>query len=169
MKLDDYIRAHREELNSGEPSDRVWNGIEKTIFPRSVHWHSVALWRAAAIVLFGVSSFLVILLIPQRSGRTDGQDFSELTQFYSGEIAEKMALINSFDNRLDEEQYTQEMRKLEAMYLVLAGELKRKPSRELRDAVVLNMLVRIDLLNQQIKLLEDARQAGPATPPPIGV
>lgn len=169
MQLDDYIRAHRDQLNSREPSERVWKGIEHRLFPAPSSWNTVAVWRAAAILLLGTCAFLVILLLPSRAVRRDGHELSELTQFYTAEIAKKTALISSFDNRLDEEPYTQEMRKLEAMYLVLADELKRKPSRELRDAVVLNMLVRIDLLNQQIKRLEDARQAGPAAPPPIGV
>jgi hypothetical protein len=36
--------------------------------------------------------------------------------------------------------------------------MKIKPSEKVKDALILNMLVRIDLLNQQIKKLEDSRK-----------
>ena len=34
--------------------------------------------------------------------------------------------------------------------------MRAKPSEKVRDALILNMLIRIDLLNQQIKRLEDS-------------
>ena len=46
------------------------------------------------------------------------------------------------------------LKKLEAMYLVLKDEMKRRPSQDVRDALVLNLLVRIDLINQQLNKLD---------------
>ncbi|HEX5171206.1 MAG TPA: hypothetical protein VFW11_18645, partial [Cyclobacteriaceae bacterium] len=49
---------------------------------------------------------------------------------------------------------TNDFRQLEAMYLVLKEEMKIRPSKKVKDALVLNLLVRIDLLNQQLHKLE---------------
>lgn len=44
------------------------------------------------------------------------------------------------------------------MYEVLREEMKASPSEKVKDALILNMLIRIDVLNQQIKKLEDLRK-----------
>lgn len=36
--------------------------------------------------------------------------------------------------------------------------MNTRPSKEIRDALILNILVRIDLLNQQIERLEDLKK-----------
>jgi hypothetical protein len=41
------------------------------------------------------------------------------------------------------------------MYLVLKEEMKTRPSQKVKDALVLNLLVRIDLLNQHLQRLEE--------------
>jgi hypothetical protein len=40
------------------------------------------------------------------------------------------------------------------MYMVLKEEMKASPSEKVKDALVLNLLVRIDLLNQRLHKLE---------------
>lgn len=167
MKLDEFVRAHRDQLDSLEPRHGVWKRIDSTLFPSQLGWNSVVFWRVAAIVLFGACAFLLGQRQSSPGALSQSHDLTELTQFYSSEIAKKAALISTFENRLDQDQFSQELRKLEAMYLVLEEEMKRKPSREVKDALVLNMLVRIDLLNQQIKKLEDTRSAAAA--PTVGV
>ena len=56
--------------------------------------------------------------------------------------------------KLTKNKITQNLKKLEAMYLVLKDEMKRRPSQDVRDALVLNLLVRIDLINQQLNKLD---------------
>ena len=45
------------------------------------------------------------------------------------------------------------------MYLVLREQMKSHPSEKVKDALILNLLVRIDLLNQQIEYIEDSKKA----------
>jgi len=40
----------------------------------------------------------------------------------------------------------------------MSEEMKKHPSEKVKEALVLNMLVRIDLLNQQIQKLEDSKK-----------
>jgi hypothetical protein len=55
--------------------------------------------------------------------------------------------------------FTQDFQQLEAMYLVLKEEMHTHPSQKVKDALVLNLLVRIDLLNQQLHSLEKGYKA----------
>jgi hypothetical protein len=85
-------------------------------------------------------------------------EFMDLETFYSSQIAEKVALINDIDALGENDPFTQDFQKLDAMYQVLREEMKNHPSEKVKDALVLNLLVRIDLLNQQIKKLEDSKR-----------
>ena len=50
--------------------------------------------------------------------------------------------------------FTQDYQKLDAMYQVLKEEMKLHPSKKVKDALILNFLIRIDLLNQQLHELD---------------
>ena len=67
-------------------------------------------------------------------------------------------MIDDFGGSFEGEEFTQDFEKLDAMYQVLRDELKVRPTEKVRDALILNILVRIDLLNQQIQKLEDTRE-----------
>jgi hypothetical protein len=63
--------------------------------------------------------------------------------------------INEWDA---DEDFTPDIQKLDAMYQVLREQMKINPSEKVKDALILNMLVRIDLLNQQIHKLEQSKE-----------
>ncbi|HZY79797.1 MAG TPA: hypothetical protein VFE50_09755 [Cyclobacteriaceae bacterium] len=161
-KLRDFIKNNRDAFDSKEPSDRVWAGIEKDVFgKKSISlWNSVNIWRAAAIIFFGLSAYLFVSNKPYQQKRELSKiqtEFKDLESFYGGQIAEKVAFIDDL-NGYEDDQFTQDVEKLDAMYEVLREEMKTSPSEKVKDALILNMLVRIDLLNQQIKKIEDSRK-----------
>ena len=86
------------------------------------------------------------------------QEFTDVESFYTAQILEKVTLISN-EGPFADDSFTQDLQKLEAMYTVLAEEVKKRPSDRVKDAIVLNMLVRIDLLNQQIQKLEESKRA----------
>jgi hypothetical protein len=83
-------------------------------------------------------------------------EFIDLESYYSSQITEKKLLVTQFqsDTGLTEDEVTQNLQKLEAMYQVLKLEMDKRPSTDVKDALVLNLLVRIDLLNQQLNKLD---------------
>ncbi|HWA35051.1 MAG TPA: hypothetical protein VG737_13010, partial [Cyclobacteriaceae bacterium] len=119
----------------------------------------VGLWRSAAILLMGISVFLFITRQGNLPLRAMGvsQEFTDVESYYSAQIMEKAALISN-EGLFVDDSFTQDLQKLEAMYAVMADEMKRHPSEKVKDALVLNMLVRIDLMNQQIQKLEESKQ-----------
>ena len=155
--LKNFIDENRSSFDNREPGENVWQRIRASL-PQSLSrqlWNSAAVWRAAAVVLLGLSVFLLANRQP-RVERTEvaksQAEFADLESFYSRQIAEKVQLIGSYDR--DDEQFTQDFQKLDAMYQVLREEMKNHPGEKVKDALVLNLLIRIDLLNQQINKLE---------------
>jgi hypothetical protein len=70
------------------------------------------------------------------------------------QIAMKESLIDDFRQTEGLNGFTMDFKQLEAMYSVLKEEMKVRPSQKVKDALILNLLVRIDLLNQQLHKIE---------------
>lgn len=166
--LKEFINKNREEFDDKHPKESAWKTISENL-PEGKEvslWNSVMVWRAAAVVFMGLSAFLLINNVSSSKEKSadaisDRQlqgEFQDVESFYSDEIAKKVALIDDFGGSFADDEFTQDFEKLDAMYQVLRDQLKTNPSEKVRDALILNILVRIDLLNQQIKRLEDMRK-----------
>jgi hypothetical protein len=156
--IEDFIRQNREAFDDQEPSARNWKKIEAALpAQRPGWWQSVTLWRAAAILFMGLSAYL---LLPREwklhaaPERVALKEFTDVEAYYVKEISNKVALIDGFQRNEGLNGFTQDFQQLEAMYMVLKEEMHKRPSEQVKDALVLNLLVRIDLLNQQLHLLE---------------
>jgi hypothetical protein len=169
-RLEEFINEHRSEFDNREPSDRVWSKIRRDAesasrdsagksFGRGL-FTAVSIWRAAAILFFGLSAYLLITnqYTQKREVSKLQLEFRDLESFYGNQIAEKAAFIDKLETAYDDDQFSQDVQKLEAMFEVLKEEMKTSPSEQVKDALILNMLIRIDLLNEQIKKLEDLRK-----------
>ena len=99
------------------------------------------------------------LLIPKNAENSIAKDntsseFDDVEAFYIRQISEKVEMIDEFQKSEGLNGFTHDFQQLEAMYMVLKEEMKTSPSQKVKDALVLNLLVRIDLLNQQLHKLE---------------
>jgi len=160
-ELKNFIDNNRSAFDDHRPPEKIWSAIESALpgMRKRSLWNSVSLWRAAAILFLGLSVYFFMTKTLQRNeGALSQVEFTDLELFYSSQIAEKVALINDIDAPGESDLFTQDFQRLDAMYQVLREEMKNRPSEKVKDALVLNLLVRIDLLNQQIKKLEDSRR-----------
>jgi hypothetical protein len=161
-----FVRKNRDAFDHREPSGKVWAGIEAGVKTDVRWWNSVVLWRVAAVLFMGLSVFLIVSK-PTGVKRSEVAklqgEFRDVESFYKDQIAEKVALIENYEDSYEDDNFTQDLQKLDAMYQILRDEMKTKPSEKVKDALVLNMLVRIDLLNQQIKKLEDTNKKTDST------
>lgn len=157
-KLEDFVRQNRTAFDDREPSDKVWNSIESEIGfkAKTSFWNSVSIWRAAAILFMVLSAYLMFPKkdSAQRSDTVALTEFNDVESFYTKQISEKVDLIDDFKRNEGLNGFTRDFEQLEAMYMVLKEEMKSRPSAKVKDALVLNLLVRIDLLNQQLHKLE---------------
>lgn len=156
-QLDDFIRQNRSAFDSKEPSGKVWRNIEASMnFGSASLWNSIVLWRAAAIVFMALSAYLLLpkqIFTAQRS-EVAASEFRDVEAYYFQQISEKVELIDGFKKNEGLNGYTQDFKQLEAMYMILKEEMRTRPSQKVKDALVLNLLVRINLLNQQLQKLE---------------
>jgi len=86
-------------------------------------------------------------------------EFHDVEAFYIQEISDKVKLIDNFKRADGLNGFTHDFHQLEAMYMVLKEEMKASPSDKVKDALVLNLLIRIDLLNQELHKLERERKS----------
>ena len=162
--MDDFLSNNKNEFDERTPSAKIWSRIERTLFGSGSNisfWNSVSVWRAAAVMLFGLALFQFLNTkgpILNQQARMDLQDFVDVESYYAAQISEKVALISN-EGLFEDDSFSQDVQKLEAMYAILAEDMKRHPSEKVKDAMVLNMLVRIDLLNQQIQKLEEKKRS----------
>jgi hypothetical protein len=162
--LKKFVDQHRAEFDNREPGEEAWKKIDAELKDgkKASLWNNVALWRAAAVLFLGLSVFFFLTgnnSLAKRSEVAEIQtEFQDLESFYTDQIAEKVSLIGDIESFEGDDQYSQDIQKLEAMYQVLREQMKSQPSQKVKDALILNLLVRIDLLNQQLKKLEDSRK-----------
>lgn len=156
-KLEDFIKNNRAAFDDKEPPDKVWRTIDASLqLKKHSLWNSLVLWRAAAAIFMGLS---IYLLLPKNMMSSSNQqevlqEFRDVEEFYVQQISDKVKLIDEYERMEGLNGFTNDFRQLEAMYMVLKEEMKVRPSRKVKDALVLNLLVRIDLLNQQLHKLE---------------
>lgn len=162
--LKEFVDKNREAFDNKTPSEKVWKKVEANLPQMKLVslWNSAALWRIAAALFMGVS---VVLFLSKQDKTAEKEmayqlkgEFKDVESFYTDEIAKRVALIDDFGGSFENDQFTQDFEKLDAMYQVLRDELIARPNEKLRDALILNILVRIDLLNQQIKKLEESKE-----------
>jgi hypothetical protein len=160
--LKDFVNQSRKSFDDKQPREEAWRKVESNLPRKSVSmWNSVAIWRAAAILLLGVCSYLALAPREGKENKAEtanelkGQ-FNDLEVFYTNQIVEKKELVSNFqiETGYTEDEITQNLQKLDAMYQVLKEQMELKPSKDISDALVLNLLVRIDLLNQQLNKLD---------------
>jgi hypothetical protein len=159
--LKDFVERNRDGFDNKHPQDGAWKKIESNLPGKSISlWNSITVWRAAAILLLGVSGYLFFAPQGIRNSKIETAqikgDFKDLEVFYSSQIVEKKELVSQFqaETGLTEDEVTQNLQKLEAMYQVLKEQMDKRPTQDVKDALVLNLLVRIDLLNQQLNKLD---------------
>lgn len=156
-KLEDFIQTNRGAFDDKEPPEKVWRSIDASLqLKKRSLWNSLVLWRAAAAVFMGLSIYLLLPkdTIPSLHQQEVLQEFRDVEEFYVQQISDKVKLIDEYERMEGLNGFTNDFRQLEAMYMVLKEEMKARPSKKVKDALVLNLLVRIDLLNQQLHKLE---------------
>jgi hypothetical protein len=160
MNLDDFIKNNREAFDDKEAPAGAWTNIAHAMgFQQQTLWNSVTIWRAAAV--FFMIATAALLVVGQRSSGSSksekaiaATEFSDVEKFYVKQISEKVRLIDKFQQNEGLNGFTQDFQQLEAMYTVLKDQMKSSPSEKVKDALILNLLVRIDLLNQRLHKLE---------------
>lgn len=158
--LEDFIQANRSAFDDKQPSDSVWHRIRTELFGSETSGSGLIYWRAAAILFMGLSAFLLFSKFSEtRHDKLVMNEFEDVESFYVREIDNKVEIIKTINgSEAVLNGFTHDFNQLEAMYEVLKDQMKTNPSKQVQDALVLNLLIRIDLLNKQLEKFEARRE-----------
>jgi hypothetical protein len=145
-----FIEANRNDFDNKEPGIKVWNTILSTLKSEK-KWgiEPIRFWQAAAVIFFALSAFLYTDKFTQKESPELGSDFKNTETFYTDVISDKLTMLHA--SNVDVHGFTSDFQQLEAMYEVLQEEMQVRPSKKVQDAMILNLLVRINLLNKQLQ------------------
>jgi hypothetical protein len=163
--LEKFIKSHRSELDDRVPNKNLWEDIENEIGQKKIEMHhskSIAYWRAAAVVLLLISSWLVFDKVYQGGESQDVAELSEVSpellqaeSYYNTLIVNKRKEIMDFSQEHDlGDSFLNEIDKLDSMYMVLKKDMKYGNEGEISDAMILNLQLRIEILNQQLNIIQ---------------
>lgn len=169
--LKDFIRNNREAFDHREPDPGIWERIQNDVqnapdikpagSGRNLWPH---FWRAAAILLFGLSVYLFATrgqVVQKGDAMADlPSEIVEAEAFYTAEIARKRQLIASYTLNEPElkNQFSQELEYLDSLYANLKQELDTVQNQRVMDAMILNLQTRIEILNRQLGILQQLKE-----------
>lgn len=156
-ELEKFIVRHRQEFETEEPGGRVWKGIQSGLKSKGIFemW-----WKIAAVFFFASTAYLLFdknLDIPadDPDAGTEVAEFLQAEDYYIKLISEKKAEIARYDRGLMKREFLLEIDRLDQLYAELKRTYEEQNSTDLLvDAMITNLKLRIDILNQQIKILE---------------
>ena len=160
--IEKFVLQNKGAFDMEEPSSNVWKKIQNKL-PRQQPPVYSYLWKVAAILFFGISVFLTLDKYGnsfQVNKTTRKVEFQKAELYYMQELDKKMTLIKtvSGNNFMLDPGSEQDLQKLDAMYLVLKEEFQANPSSRIMDALLLNLLIRVDILNNELYDAEIKRE-----------
>lgn len=171
-KLEKFIRDNRELLDDKTPDKSVWDKIENEIGgdKKKKHIDFSFVWKAAAVFFFGMSAYLLFQLNnnrnianyqPEISAADIIEEFEETEAFYISEISEKRANIEAI-NYINPDlaaSFQQDIHTMDSIYNDLKKELSENSNEQVFNALVQNLQIRIEILNQQLNILKSLKKS----------
>jgi hypothetical protein len=160
-KLEKFIKSHRADMDHKEPRPDLWidianemsNEHKQKSLTRSFVW-----WRAAAVLLLLVTSLLVLeryVSAPDREEIVMNEQLIEAESYYTSLINQKQKEVLSLSQELDlGKDFANEINMLDSMYAVLKKDMQNGNEENLVDAMILNLQLRIEILNQQLNIIQ---------------
>ena len=168
-KLEKFITENREKFDDRNPGDELWNGISARLDGNKPGKRSISqyMWKAASFVLLA----MVIGLLTERIYHRDrsqnslqgNERLTELNQvedYYTSLIAQKRNEIQVYlsENPDFRQSFSHDITQLDSMYTSLKSELSNSYSDKIVDAMIVNLQLRIRILNQQLDILKSIQK-----------
>ena len=173
--LENFIRENRDNFFDESPSDEVWKKIEARLqkekkIPFRLFWNNNFI-KIAAVFLILIGSVVVFYnyYLPEKNTSVKDteqmdyslEEFQETEDFYIQLISEKKAELYSYktDSVFLEKDFLKDMDELDNLYLELKKNIHQQNYNEkMVDAAIVNLQLRIHILNKQIALLKKIKQ-----------
>lgn len=180
-RLERFIHDHRDEFDSEEPRPQLWKklreGLEKEKKDDKVFHLSFLRWTAAAAIVVMMIGMFYYMNRQQPAdavarntgtGQTD-EVLSNIDPTYAKQVYHFTQLIELKQNELKQiekeqpelyRQFVKDIRQLDSSYQSLRAALPANPDPEmLLEAMIQNLRLQADLLNQQLMIIKEIKQS----------
>jgi hypothetical protein len=180
IRLEEFVRDNRDEFDSDEPSPRLWKDLQKDLrdgkrSDRVFHLSFLRWVSVAAIVVMMAGMFYYM----DRRQQTDGAInvpvaktdplLDNVSPAYAKEVYHFTQLIELKQSELKQiekehpelyGQFVKDVHKLDSSYQSLRASLPANPDPEmLLEAMLQNLRLQADLLNQQLSIIKQIKQS----------
>ncbi len=169
-RLEEFVKANREEFNDIEPSDDLWTRIETELPSYLVHQKKneaktfslgfVLRIAATVIVVMGVG--FVLYLRNQNNNKINYASinpvYAEQRVQYTRLIANKRTELRTMAQADPElyKEFSAETTRMDSIYRKLNNDLATSPNPELvLRAMIKNLEIQTEVLNQQLNIIEE--------------
>jgi hypothetical protein len=164
-RLEKYIKSHRAEMDDKNPRNDLWSDIESELNQNTKQRHiskTVIFWRAAAVILLLITSWLAFDKLNRNfSDENVGNvavlspQLIEAETFYISLIGQKKEEIKVMSEKYDlGGDFLNDINMLDSMYSVLKEDMNNGNEENVADAMILNLQLRIEILNQQLGIIQ---------------
>lgn len=156
-QFEKFIIENRNSFDDRNPSDKVWNKIDKRLSKRT-SFLQVA-WKVAAILFLASTLYLLIDKNNEPfAGPQLSQEFVQAEDYYISMISQRKQQIKEQLSAAQEEEFLTDINQLDEMYTELKNTYKTNASSErVVDAMINNLQLRLDILNKQLEILENIK------------
>ena len=170
--LEKFIKNHRSEFDDKVPREALWDAIRAGTGKKAVELkpesgtpgrqRALTFWKVAAAVLLLVTAWLVYDKVSRdvpakRVGEVIAMDdqLNEAESFYVQLINEKKKeVIGKASAYGLDRDFIREINTLDSMYNELKTNLTIADQQNVKDAIILNLQLRIKILNEQLKIIQ---------------
>jgi hypothetical protein len=182
-RLEDFIRDNREEFDSEEPRPQLWKKMRADLEDGDkrndkIFHLSFLRWTAAAAIVVMMAGMFYYMNQRQQVTGVAGKGTPAQTEIdtmldqidptYAKQVYHFTQLINLKQNELKQiekehpelySQFVTDIHKLDSSYQALRAELPANPDPEmLLEAMLQNLRLQADLLNQQLTIIKQIKQ-----------
>ncbi len=161
--LEKFIGSNREEFDRKVPREKLWARIETDLDGKTdFGW----MWKAAVVVLLAVSGYFVwersqdqAIASVLASELYIDQEFVETELYYTRLITQKKLVVEEYNLEDQEikEGFRNDIALLDTTYQELKEEFIDTGNETVLEAMIGNLLLRTELLNQQLLILEQIK------------
>jgi hypothetical protein len=163
-KFEMYVRKHREELDQLEPPDALWTKIEAGLVPVVYKRRRMMYWQVAAVVFFVLSIGLLIKNYQVNNELNTyalkNSEFANTEQYYFKVIHDKESLLMSSLEKYPNlaSDFKNDLKELTSNYQNLKTEFDKTGSEEVLNALIINLRLQQELLNNQLDIINLIKQ-----------
>jgi hypothetical protein len=187
--IERFVRDNRDSFDENVPPSKIWENIEKElkINPAPAHKMRWIRWTmaAAATMALGIgiwwiyssgSSVSPVAQVQKDSGnnispekRPAELDIADIDPAYAQQVVQFISLIDKKQDELKSlgkdqpelyRKFSSDIERLDSTYAILKLQLPVNPNKEeLLQAMISNLQLQIDLLNQQLNIINKIKQS----------